>query len=53
MMSNLLALGSGENASMEQLAGLIYYTTPMPKVPGPEAEHTDFIKCCLWTASHC
>ncbi len=32
---------------MEQLAGLIYYTTPMPKVPSPEAEHTDFIKYCL------
>jgi len=44
MMSNLLALSSGEDASMEQLAGLIYYATPMPKVPSPEAEHIDFIK---------
>lgn len=43
MMLNLLAPSSGEDASMEQLAGLIYHTTPMFKVPGQEAEHTDFI----------
>jgi len=35
MIFRLLALSSGEDASMEQLAGLMYYTTPISKGPGP------------------
>jgi len=52
MIFKLLALCYGEDALMEQLAGLIYYTTPISKGPRPEAEHTDFIMYLFQTASH-
>jgi len=50
MIFKLLAMSSGEDASMVQLARLIYYMTPMSLRPILGAQYEDFMWYGCWDA---